>query len=356
MNALGSLQERRKSLAHRFAWFEGALSATLATLAFLVASALFFAVLGRAPIPLLLELVEGAFGSAYGISETLVKTTPILFCALATALPARLGLLTVGASGQFYMGAWLGTAMFLYGDPQPTIFLVLTVFVGACLGGAIWSSISGFLKAHLEVNETLATLLLNYVASLLVDWVVYGPWRDPANLGWPATRSFPDSVKLPTLIDGSRLHAGLLVAVGLAVVLHVVLARSRWGLALRILKSNRALGVGAGFSWVANVALVMAIGGAIAGLAGILEATMVHGRLQSGIALNYGITGFLVAWMAGQHMLRVIPLAVAMGALMSASDALQLFAQLPESTSIVLQSLLFISVLVTGGLLARGRS
>ena len=117
-----------------------------------------------------------------------------------------------------------------------------------------------------------------------------------------------------------------------------------------------ALGVGAGFSWVANVALVMAIGGAIAGLAGILEATMVHGRLQSGIALNYGITGFLVAWMAGQHMLRVIPLAVAMGALMSASDALQLFAQLPESTSIVLQSLLFISVLVTGGLLARGRS
>jgi general nucleoside transport system permease protein len=355
MNA-PTLQERRQALAHQFAWFEGTLTAVAATLAFLASSALFFAILGRSPFPLLMELLKGAFGSSYGISETLVKTTPILLCALATALPARLGLLTVGASGQFYLGAWCGTAMFLYGDPHPAIFLVVTVFGGACIGGAIWSSIPGFLKAHLEVNETLATLLLNYVASLLVDWVVYGPWRDPANLGWPATTSFPDSVKLPVLIEGSRLHAGLILAVLLAVVLHVVLARSRWGLSLRILKSNRALGIGAGFSWVSNVALVMAIGGAIAGLAGILEATMVHGRLQSGIALNYGITGFLVAWMAGQHMLRVIPLAVAMGALMSAADALQLFAQLPEATAIVLQSLLFISVLVTGGLLARGRS
>ena len=265
-------------------------------------------------------------------------------------------MLTVGASGQLYMGAWLGTAVVLTGASLPGWFLFPVVFAAACLGGAFWALVPGFLKARLEVNETLSTLLLNYVASLLVDWVVYGPWRDPANLGWPATKSFPEAVKLPVLVAGYRAHAGLLLAVAVAVALHVVLSRSRWGLSLRILKSNRALGVGAGLPWEANVALVMGIGGAIAGLAGIMEASMINGRLQSGIALNFGLTGFLVAWMAGQHMLRVVPLAVAMGALMSASDALQLYAQLPEATGIVLQALLFCSVLVTGGLLARGRA
>jgi ABC-type uncharacterized transport system permease subunit len=356
MSTFAKLQSLRKDLAARHAWFEGTLTAVSATLAFFLSSALFFALLGRSPFPLIGELLKGAFGSWYGISETLVKSSPILLCALATALPARMGLLTVGSSGQFYLGAWMGTGLLLSMGTASGFGLFLAVFAAACCGGALWSLIPGFLKARLEVNETLATLLLNYVAALLVDWVVYGSWRDPANLGWPATKSFPDDVKLPVLIPGSRLHAGLLVAIAIAVILHIVLTKSRWGLSLRILKSNRALGVGTGLPWAANVALVMGIGGAIAGLAGMIEATMIHGRLQSGIALNFGLTGFLVAWMSGQHMLRVIPLAVVMGALMSASDALQLYAQLPESTAIVLQALLFCSVLVTGGLLARGRT
>ncbi|QQS03136.1 MAG: ABC transporter permease [Fibrobacterota bacterium] len=353
---LAAIQQRRLALAARHGWFEGALSATTAAALFLLASSVFFAVLGKSPFVLLGQILTGAFGSRYGFTETLVKTTPILLCALATALPARLGLLTVGASGQFYLGAWCGTAIVLSAPAGWSVFLFLPVFALACAGGAFWALIPGFLKARLEVNETLSTLLLNYIASLLVDWVVYGSWRDPANLGWPATAPFPDAIKLPLLVDGTRLHAGLLLAVAIAVALHVVLSKSRWGLSLRILKSNRVLGEGTGLPWAANVALVMAIGGAIAGLAGILETTMIHGRLQSGIALNFGLTGFLVAWMAGQHMLRIIPLALAMGALMSASDALQLFAQLPEATATVLQAILFCSVLVSGGLLSKGRN
>jgi simple sugar transport system permease protein len=351
-----TLRQRRIALGARHGWFEGMLTATSAMALFFVASAAFFTVLGKSPFELLGQILVGAFGSSYGLTETLVKTTPILLCALATALPARLGLLTVGASGQFYLGAWCGAAVMLAAPSGWNEFLFLPIFVAACLGGALWSLVPGFLRAHLEVNETLSTLLLNYVASLLVDWVVYGSWRDPANLGWPATKAFPESVKLPVLLSGTRLHAGLLLALLLGVVLHVVLSKSRWGLSLKILKSNRVLGEGTGLPWAANVALVMGIGGAIAGLAGIVEATMIHGRLQSGIALNFGLTGFLVAWMAGQHMLRIVPLAVAMGALMSASDALQLYAQLPEATATVLQAILFCSVLVSGGLLSKGRA
>lgn len=349
-----TLAARRKTLAARFPWFEGTLTATSAGLAFFVASVVFFALLGRSPFLLFGELLSGSLGSAYGITETLVKTIPILLCALATALPARLGLLTVGASGQFYMGAWCGTAAVLvFGDSHWAAMPLM--FLAAFAGGAIWGLVPGFLRAHLDVNETLVTLLLNYVASLLVEWVVYGPWRDVANLGWPATKSFPDWVKVPYLVHGSRLHSGLLIALVIAVVLHIVLSRSRWGLTLRILKSNRKLGEGVGFSWTGNVALVMGIGGAIAGLSGILETSCIHGRLQPDIALNFGLTGFLVAWMAGQHMIRIIPLSLVMGALLSSGDALQLYAQLPEATAVVLQSILFCSVLATGGLLRRGR-
>ena len=346
---------RRKALAARFPWFEGSLSALSAALVFFLSSLIFFALLGRSPFLLFGELLSGSLGSTYGITETLVKTIPILLCALATALPARLGLLTVGASGQFYMGAWCGTAaVLLFGHSHWAAMPLM--FLGAFAGGAFWGLIPGFLRAKLEVNETLVTLLLNYVASLLVDWVVYGSWRDTTNLGWPATISFPEWVKLPLLIHGSHLHSGLILALLAAVALHIVLSRSRWGLSLRILKSNRKLGEGVGFSWTGNVALVMGIGGAIAGLSGILETSCIHGRLESGIALNFGLTGFLVAWMAGQHMIRIIPLAFVMGALLSSGDALQLYAQLPEATAVVLQSILFCSVLATGGFLRRGRT
>jgi simple sugar transport system permease protein len=351
---LNILLRKRRELSERFRWFEGTLSVAAPALVFLLASSAFFALLGRDPLALIGQILNGAFGSTYGIVETLVKTIPILLCALATAVPARLGLLSVGASGQFYAGAWLGTGMVLVVGGSH--LAMPAMFLAACAGGAIWALVPGFLRAQWEVNETLATLLLNYVASLLVDWAVYGPWRDTSNLGWPATISFPESVRLPVLVPGSRLHAGLLLAILLAVGLHILLSRSRWGLELRVLRSNRKLGEGVGMSWKAGAAATMAIGGAVAGLAGILETSCIHGRLQSGIALNYGLTGFLVAWMSGQHMLRIVPISLVMGALLSSGDALQLFAQLPEATAVVLQAILFCSVLATGGLLRRWRS
>lgn len=334
---------RRAAAAADLGWTAG--SAAL----FLGLTAAFFLLLGKQPLELLWQVALGAFGDKYSLTETLVKTTPILFCALAAAVPARLGLLSVGQAGQFYLGAFVAT-WFVMRFPAGMsawagIPLMLTL---AGLGGAAWGVVPGWLRARVGVNETLSTLLLNYVGALLVDWAVYGPWRDPHNLGWPATPPFPDSAKLPSYFD-SRLHLGLFLAAGLAVILHVLVTRTRWGLMLRIMKSNRKVAEGAGMRYGLNVALVMAIGGAMAGLAGICETSAIQGRLQSGVAANYGITGFLVAWMAGQHLLRIVPLALVMGAIISASDALQLFAQLPAAIAVVMQALLFLSVLGIAG-------
>lgn len=322
---------------------------------FALLAGLFFLLLGHEPFGLLWEIIKGAFGDGYSISETLVKTTPILLCALATAVPARLGLLSVGASGQFYAGAIGGTFVVLHAGTLPAWLLLPLLLIGAMLGGALYGAIPGFLRARLEVNETLVTLLLNYVAALLVDFAVYGPWRDTSNLGWPATPPYPDAARLPAFF-GTRLHAGLLIGVGLALLLHVALTGTRWGLMLRVMKGHRKVAQWAGLDVPKASILLMAVGGALAGLAGISETSGIEGRLQSGIAANYGLTGFLVAWMARQHFLKILPYGLAMGALLAASDALQLYAEMPAASAVVLQALLFFAVFVSGRLFPEAKA
>lgn len=322
--------------------------------AFVVAALAFFAINGRESVPLFQEMVMGAFGDSYSFSETLVKTAPILLTALAVALPARLGLISVGGEGQLYLGALFGTGAVLAAVDQPGWLLMPLMLAGAMAGGALWGVIPGLLKTRLGVNETISTLLLNYVGVLLVSFVVHGPWKNPNSLGWPATIEFPEGAILPQFFD-TRVHMGLVFGIVAAIVLHILVTRSRWGLGLQVSRSNPRVGATAGISYERNVLIVMAVGGLLAGLAGIAEASVIQNRLQDGLASGYGMTGFLVAWLAGQHFLRIIPLSVLMGGLLASADSLQLYAQLPKASADILQALLFIIVLAVASLWSRRR-
>lgn len=322
------------------------------TATFVAAALMFFFINGREPFSLFREMIMGAFGDTYSFSETLVKTAPILLTALAVALPARLGLISVGAEGQLYLGALLGTGAVLAAVDQPGWLLMPLMLTGAMAGGALWGVIPGLLKTRLGVNETISTLLLNYVGVLLVSFVVHGPWKNPDSLGWPATIEFPEGAILPQFFN-TRVHMGLVFGLIAAIVLHILVTRSRWGLGLRISRSNPRVAATAGISYERNVLIVMAAGGLLAGLAGIAEASVIQNRLQDGLASGYGMTGFLVAWLAGQNFLRIIPLSLLMGGLLASADSLQLYAQLPEASADILQALLFIIVLAVAGLWSR---
>jgi len=324
-------------------------TAGLATLFFVVLAALFLVIIGQPPVATLLDLVFFAFGDAYSISESLVKAIPILFCALAVIVPARLGLISVGADGQLYLGALTGTAVVLAIPDAPLLVLMPAMLVAGAAGGAALSLVAGGLRARFGVNETITTLLLNYVGVLLVNFAVYGPWKDPANLGWPATIEFPDAATVPGLF-GTRAHAGLILAVIFAVVLHVVFSRGRLGLRLRVLRDNERVGRMAGLSYARMVLLTMTVGGAIAGLAGIIETSAIQGRLQPGISLGYGLTGFLVAWLSGHSFLLAVPLSILIGGLIAAGDTLQLFAKVPASSVTILLGLLFAAMLAAAGI------
>lgn len=325
-------------------WLKSSAWAGLSGLTFILVCLAFFLLNGHPPWAMFSEMVKGAFGDGYALGETLVKTAPILLCALSVALPARLGLISVGSEGQFYLGAMAGTYMVVHFTNAPAWQLLPLILIAAAIGGGFWAAIPGMLKAKLSMNETISTLLLNYIAVLMMEFAVHGPWKDPTALGWPASIEFPVAAQLPTLGD-SRVHLGLAIGVCMAVLLHVLVTYSRWGVGLTILRSNARVGFLAGISWAKNVVLVMAIGGALAGLAGIAEASVIQNRLQPNLSSGYGLSGFLVAWLAGQHFLKIIPFSLLIGGLLASADSLQLFAQLPAASAIILQALLFIIVL-----------
>ena len=320
--------------------------------AFLVAAAIFLALIGQPPLATLAQMVLYAFGDSYSLSESLVKATPILLCALAVILPARLGLITVGAEGQLYFGALIGTWIVVSFPTGPISLLLPAMLIAGALGGAFWSGLAGLLRARCNVNETISTLLMNYVAVLLVSFVIYGAWKDPASLGWPATIPFPKAATVPSVF-GTRAHVGLIVGIVAAVVLHIAVTYTRWGIVLRVLAGNRKVAAMVGFDFVRQTLLVMSIGGALAGFAGICEISAIQGRLQAGISVGYGLTGFLVAWLSGQHFLRAIPIAILIGGLIAAGDALQLYSKIPSASATILQGLLFIAALGASGLAGR---
>jgi general nucleoside transport system permease protein len=316
---------------------------------FLLAAVIFLVAIGRPPLTTLLQMAIYAFGDGYSASESLVKATPILLCALAVILPARLGLITVGGEGQLYVGALTGTGIVVSFPDAPMWALLPAMLAAGAAGGALWSGVAGVLRACCHVNETISTLLMNYIAVLAVNYVIYGAWKDPASLGWPASISFPPAATVPSIL-GTRVHIGLVVGVIAALVLHVGVTHARWGIVLRVLSGNPKVGAMAGLSFVRQTLMVMAIGGALSGFAGICETSAIQGRLQAGLSVGYGLTGFLVAWLSGQHFLRAVPIAIMIGGLIAAGDALQLYAKIPSASATVLQGLLFVAALGASGL------
>ena len=332
-----------------------ALFPVVATALLFVALAMaFFISIGQPPLETLWSLVVFSVGDAYSFSEALAKTAPILLCALAAAVPGRLGLISVGAEGQLHVGAIAGTAVVLVGPNLPMPLMLPAIVVAAALGGGLYGYLPGLLRARLGINETITTLVLNYIAVLLVSALVYSPWRDPASQGWPSTMSFPEAAVFPA-VPGTRIHLGLLLGVLAALGLHIFFAYGRRATQIRILAGNRKVGETFGLSFATWTIVLMTVGGALAGIAGIAEVSAIQGRLQPNISLGYGLTGFLVAWLARHQPLAILPLSLMVGCLVAASDALQLFSRIPAASAIVLQGLLFVSALAAPGLLNRVR-
>lgn len=311
----------------------------------LLVGALLFLWVGVNPVRAYLEILKGAFGSFYNFSEVLVRATPLILCGLSVGLAGKMLIWNIGAEGQLVVGGIAGAGIALFFSAYIPGPLIIPVMLAAgFLGGACWGLIPGFLKARFQVNEIITSLMLNYVAILWLEHLYFGPWRDPAGRGFPGTAMLPDMAWFPRFW-GTRVHLGLLMGFGAAVVIWFVLAYTRWGYEIRVIGTNLQAAQYARMEITRNILLVMTISGGLAGLAGICETAGIHYRLQQGLAVGSGYVGIVVAWLGKLRPGAIVLISILLGGLMVGGDQIQISLHVPSAISLVLQGAILFCVL-----------
>lgn len=289
-----------------------------AVLAALALSGLVLAASGADPVALGQRVAMASFGSRFGLQDLGLLVTPLILTGLAVTVMQRIGLWNIGAEGQFYAGAFAAAAVGLFADGPDVVVLPAMALAGA-LGGLVWILVPTLARAYAQVNELITTLLLNFVATLLVSYVATGPWRDRVMHGQASTARI--RVRVPSL--WGEVHWDLPVAVLLAAAAAALFAYTRWGYEVRVAGANPRAAAYAGIPVRARIVAVMLLSGAVAGLAGMLELAGTAHRLQVGISNNYGYLGIVVAVIARGSCLGVIAGAALMAVILNAGIVLQ---------------------------------
>jgi ABC-type uncharacterized transport system permease subunit len=297
-------------------------------------------------------LFKGAFGTWYGLSESIVTAIPLILTGLGVSIAFRMVLWNIGGEGQLYMGAFAASWVALSYPDAPAYILQPAMFMAGFTGGALWGLIPAIPRALKGVNETLTTLMLNYVAIFWVGYLVYGPWRDPQSYNFPITPDFSQNAILPHL-GNTRIHAGILIALGLVVIVYFVIQHTVWGYEIRVAGESRRAADYAGINVVRNILLVMLISGGLCGLAGYCEVAGIFRKLQHTISPGYGYTAIIIAWLAKLNPWAIVVVAFLFGGLISGGYTMQA-AGLPSTTVTMLQGVILFFVL-GGEILTRYR-
>jgi len=298
---------------------------------------------GNNPIELYGIIFQSAFGSAYGISETVVEMIPLSLCALGVSLAFRMKLWNIGAEGQFYMGAAGATFFALYCPGLPKIILLPLMFLGGAVCGGLWGLIPAIPKALWNVNETISTLLLNYVAMMWIAFLVFGPWKDPNGKNFPLTVQFPENATIASL-GTTRISYAFIIMIVFAIALFVILKYSKWGFEIRVSGSSHKAADYAGMNYVRNVLVVLFASGAICGVAGMAEVSGVLHRLQQSISPGYGNTAIIIALLARLNPLTILLVSFLMGGLLVGGYSLQT-SNMPSSMVSMFQGAILFFVL-----------
>lgn len=305
---------------------------------------LFIAAVGKSPLELFELMWRGGFGSMFSIQNTLSRAAPLLLAALCVALPARLGLVVIGGEGAIVLGgvaaAALGTAL----SGAPGMLTIVLMAIAGMIAGGIWIGAVGALRHYRAVNETISSLLMAYIAIALMNQLVEGPLRDPASLNKPSTEPLAEAYRIGN-IPGMDVHWGLVVGIVACVLSWILIEKTRWGFAARIAGDNVRAAQLQGLAVGPLIVGFCALAGAFAGLAGMIEVSAVQGSANASLAVGYGYTGILVAFLARHNPLAIIPVAILLGGIDASGGLIQRRMDLPDATVLVLQGMLFVVIL-----------
>lgn len=352
--AAGASAERPAAFSVKL---RAAAQAAAPTVFALLVTAVIFAVFlfaaGADPFEVYELIWTGAFASWFSLQNTLLRAAPLLLVALCTALPARLGLVIIGGEGAIVFGGLAAATIGVVLIDAPYVPALLLMAAAAMVTGATLIALAGWLRHARGVNETISSLLLTYIAIAVFNHLVEGPLRDPASLNKPSTASIGDHHMIGA-IPGTDVHWGLAIGVVVCLAMAVLMRKTTFGFAARMVGGNVRAARMAGLPIGKLVITTCAMAGAAGGLAGMIEVAAIHGKANASLATGYGYTGILVAFLARHEPAAVIPVAILFGGINAAGGLLQRRMDLPDATVLVLQGILFVVLLASETL--RGRS
>ena len=311
-----------------------------------------FAALDKDPVRALQVFFWEPIKSQYALGELVVKATPLLLIALGLAVCFRSNVWNIGAEGQFVMGAIAAGGVALLADKNTGAWIVPVVLLAGVLGGVVWAGLVAWLRDRFNANEILVSLMLVYVATLVLGYLVFGPWKDPMGYNFPQTKTFEKVTQIPRLMAGSRMNIGLLLALAGAAALWVFLFRTRAGFAQQAGGMAPAAARYAGFSSRRALWTALLVSGAAAGLAGALEVAGPLGQLTPYVPTGYGFAAIIVAFVGRLHPVGMVFSAILMSMFYIGGELAQSRLGLPKSLTGVFQGLLLFALLACDTLIA----
>ncbi len=304
-----------------------------------------FMLLGKDPLRGLQVFFIEPVKSGYALSELAIKATPLLLIALGLAVCFRSNVWNIGAEGQFILGAVAAGGVAMHAGPATSHWIVLPILLAGVAGGMLWAAIVAWLRDQFNASEILVSLMLVYVADMVLSYLVYGPWKDPAGYNFPQTISFAEATKIPRLFSGFRAHIGLVIALALAAAAWLFLFRSYAGFQLQVGGLAPAAARYAGFSSRKALWTALLGSGGMAGLAGALEVAGPLGQLTPHVPAGYGFAAIIVAFVGRLHPLGIVFSAILMSMFYIGGELAQSRLGLPKSLTGVFQGLLLFTLL-----------
>jgi len=290
-------------------------------------------------------MFNNVFLNPYGFSNTIIRSSAIMLSALGLAVAYKAGIFTIGSEGQIYVGAMMSTWTAFTFAFLPSPLLITLMIITSFIAGAFWAFIPGIMKALINANEVISTLMMNYIAILMVHYLVYGPWKDPRGYGFPITPIIPSSAMLP-LIPYTNIHVMPIIGLFIGVILAYMMKYTKIGYEIRVFGDNPEAARYSGISSVKVILTAMIISGGLAGLGGMGEVAGFQHRLISNISPGYGYMAIIVVWLARLNPIATIISSILFGGMLVGADVLQTRFSLPISSIYTFEALVLMLVLI----------
>ena len=333
--------EPRSTQSFAAAW----LSPVMALVLTAFTGGVIFLAMGKDPSTALYIYFVEPLTTTSGLSEVAVKAGPLILIGIGLSFGFRAGIWNIGAEGQYIAGAIAGGGLAVYFHDSESTLLLPAMLVLGTLGGMTWAAVPALLKTRFNANEILVSLMLVYVAELLLVHLVQGPWRNPQGWGFPGTRMFPDVATMPLLFSGKRVHLGTLITLAIPFIAWFILVRTRFGFTVRVFGSAPLAARHAGVHSHRMIWQSLLIGGGFAGLAGVIEATSTIGQLVPNISPGYGFTAIIVAFLGRLHPAGVLLAGIAIAVTYIGGEGAQISAGLPKAVTGLFQGIILFYLL-----------